>query len=43
VDGAGQVIDYLATDMMRVADGLIVENWHIEDQETLHRQLAVPA
>lgn len=41
VEGAGQLIDYLATDIMRVADGQIVENWHVEDHETLHRQLAV--
>ena len=41
VKGAGQAIDYLATDIMRAADGLIVENWHVEDHETLHRQLAV--
>lgn len=43
VDGAGQAIDYLATDIMRVADTLIVENWHVEDHETLHRQLAISA
>ncbi len=43
VDGAGQAIDYLATDIMRVADGLIAENWHVEDHETLHQQLAVSA
>lgn len=37
--GEGQAIDYLATDIMRIADGRIVENWHVEDHETLHRQL----
>lgn len=41
--GTGQTINYLATDIMRVADGLIVENWHVEDHEMLHRQLAVLA
>lgn len=41
--GAGQAIDYLATDIMRATDGLIVENWHVEDHETLHRQLAASA
>jgi len=41
VAGTGQAIDYLATDIMRVVDGLIVENWHVEDHETLHLQLAV--
>jgi predicted ester cyclase len=40
LQGAGQAIDYLATDIMRAADGLIVENWHVEDHERLHRQLA---
>ena len=40
VCGQGQAIDYLATDIMRVADGLVVENWHVEDHETLHRQIA---
>jgi predicted ester cyclase len=40
VAGAGQPIDYFATDIMRVAHGAIVENWHVEDHETLHRQLA---
>lgn len=39
VQGKGQAIDYLATDIMRIADGRIVENWHVEDHETLHRQL----
>lgn len=41
--GAGQSIDYLATDIMRVAGGLIVDNWHVEDHDTLYRQLAAPA
>lgn len=42
VDGLGQSVDYLATDIMRVVDGMIVDNWHVEDHETLHRQLAAP-
>lgn len=40
VRGHGQRIDYLATDIMRVADGKVIENWHVEDHEALHRQLA---
>lgn len=40
VGGAGQSIDYLATDIMRVSGDLIVENWHVEDHETLHRQIS---
>ncbi len=42
VQGAGQLIDYLATDIMRIADGQITDNWHVEDHETLHKQLAIP-
>jgi predicted ester cyclase len=40
--GTGQAIDYLATDIMRVADNRIVENWHVEDHATLYRQLGSP-
>ncbi|WP_395818174.1 ester cyclase [Archangium minus] len=39
VYGRGQRIDYLATDIMRISDGRIVENWHVEDHAALHRQL----
>lgn len=39
VQGEGQAIDYLATDIMRVADSRIVENWHVEDHEALRHQL----
>jgi predicted ester cyclase len=38
--GAGQRIDYLATDIMRITNGHIVENWHVEDHASLHQQLA---
>jgi predicted ester cyclase len=40
VRGRGQRIDYLATDIMRIADGRIVENWHVEDHVALYSQLA---
>jgi hypothetical protein len=30
----GQIIDFIATDICRVADGRIAENWHFE--EILH-------
>lgn len=39
VQGNGQLINYLATDIMRIADNRVVENWHVEDHDTLHRQL----
>jgi hypothetical protein len=38
-DRAGKAIDYLAPDIMRLADGLIIDNWHVKDHETLHWQL----
>ena len=38
--GSGQRIDYLATDIMRIAGGQIVESWHVEDHLSLHQQLA---
>ncbi len=29
--GQGQQIDFIATDIYRVADGRIAEDWHVED------------
>jgi predicted ester cyclase len=37
--GTGQRIDCLATDIMRGSNGMIVENWHVEGHEALHRQI----
>jgi len=39
--GAGQAVDFIATDIYRIADGRIQENWHIEDNLTLFRQLGL--
>ncbi|WP_109126410.1 ester cyclase [Dyella sp. C11] len=39
VQGKGQAIDFIATDIYRVTDGKIVENWHLEDNLTLLKQL----
>jgi predicted ester cyclase len=39
IQGIGQVIDFHAFDLYRVADGKIVENWHLEDNLTLLKQL----
>ena len=41
IQGKGQPIDFIATDIYRVADGKIVENWHLEDNLTLLKQLGV--
>jgi predicted ester cyclase len=40
VRGRGQRIDYLATDIMRIAGDRMVENWHVEDHAALYGQLA---
>ncbi|OEZ61702.1 ester cyclase [Duganella sp. HH105] len=39
--GKGQVIDFQAFDLYRVADGRIAENWHLEDNLTLLQQMGV--
>lgn len=39
--GRGQSVDFIATDIYRIADGRIAENWHIEDKLTLLTQLGV--
>ena len=37
--GKGETIDFIATDIYRIADGRIAENWHLEDNLTLLQQL----
>lgn len=39
--GSGQSIDFIATDIYRIDHGRIAENWHIEDNLTLMRQLGL--
>jgi predicted ester cyclase len=41
MQGQGQTINFIATDIYRVADGRIAENWHIEDNLTLQQQLGL--
>ncbi|RFU46217.1 ester cyclase [Paraburkholderia sp. DHOC27] len=41
VKGAGQTVDFQAFDLYRVKNGRIVENWHLEDNLTLLKQLGV--
>ena len=41
--GQGQVIDFIATDIYRIANARIADNWHIEDNLTLLQQLGVVA
>ncbi|MFP5392758.1 MAG: ester cyclase [Gammaproteobacteria bacterium] len=41
VQGKGQPIDFHAFDLYRVQDGRIAENWHLEDNLTLLKQMGV--
>lgn len=41
--GQGQAVDFLAIDIYRVAHNVITEDWHLEDNLTLLRQLGVVA
>jgi predicted ester cyclase len=39
--GQGQTIDFIATDLIKIANGRITDNWHIEDNLTLLSQMGV--
>jgi len=41
--GRGQSVSFIATDLLKTVDGLITDNWHIEDNLTLMKQLGVIA
>jgi predicted ester cyclase len=41
IRGQGQTINFIATDIYRIADGRIAENWHIEDNLALQQQLGL--
>jgi len=41
--GQGQTVDFIAVDIYRVRNGLITEDWHLEDNLTLMQQLGVVA
>ena len=41
VKGHGQPVDFIATDLVRVTDGRITDNWHIEDNLTLLSKMGV--
>lgn len=43
IQGTGQKVDFIATDIYRIADGRIAENWHLEDNLTFLQQLGVVA
>jgi predicted ester cyclase len=39
--GGGQPISFIATDLVKVKNGRITDNWHIEDNLTLLQQMGV--
>lgn len=41
VQGQGQSINFIATDLLKVTNGRITDNWHIEDNLTLMKQLGL--
>lgn len=41
--GQGQAVNFIATDIYRVQDGRIAENWHLEDNLTLLQQMGLVA
>lgn len=41
VKGQGQAVNFIATDLYRIADGRIAENWHLEDNLTFLQQIGV--
>lgn len=41
VQGKGQTVDFTATDIYRVANGRIAENWHLEDNLTFLQQIGM--
>ena len=40
---AGQPVDFIATNILRVRDGRIAENWHLEDNLTFLQQIGMLA
>ena len=39
--GQGQEIAFIATDLVKLEDGRITDNWHIEDNLTLFKQMGI--
>jgi predicted ester cyclase len=39
--GRGQAVDFIATDIYRIAGGRIADNWHLEDNLSLMQQLGL--
>lgn len=43
IQGKGQTVDFIATDIYRIRGGKITDNWHLEDNLTFLQQLGVVA
>jgi predicted ester cyclase len=44
ISGNGQSVDFIATDILKISDGKITDNWHLEDNLTFLRQVgSVPS
>jgi len=41
VNGQGQVVDFIATDIYRIVNGRIAENWHLEDNLSFLEQMGI--
>lgn len=41
--GAGQPIEFIATDILAVRAGKITDNWHLEDNLTFLQQIGLAA
>ena len=41
VQGNGQAIAFIATDLLKIENGRITDNWHIEDNLTLLQEMGV--
>jgi predicted ester cyclase len=41
VQGNGQAVAFIATDLIKVRNGRITDNWHIEDNLTLFQQIGI--
>jgi len=39
--GQGQPVDFIATDILKIGDGKITDNWHLEDNLTFLREIGV--
>ena len=41
VHGKGQAIRFIATDLLKITDGRVTDNWHIEDNLTLLQSMGI--